>query len=286
MYIETIELTHTYSPGTPWECKALDGINLSWKPGSFVIVAGPSGSGKSTLIQHFNGLLRPSSGRVIVDGQDLNSGKKTLYLLRRRLGMAFQIPEQQLFAENVFDEVAFAPKNFGLTPGEVAGRVKKSLELVGLDYEQLRRRSPFTLSAGQQRLVAIASVLSLDPEVLVLDEPAAGLDSGGRQHLAGLLEQYHRQEGMTVIVVTHRLEDFVAIADQILFLDQGRMAISGSVKGVLNDPELWRRYEHYLPPVTDIMRRLAASGAEVNTAVVDLQAARREINSWWGQSNA
>ncbi len=281
MFIETEELTHIYSPGTPWECTALKGITVSWKPGSFVLVAGPSGSGKSTLIQHFNGLLTPSSGRVIIDGQELGSGKQALSRIRRHLGLVFQNPEQQFFSENVFDEVAFAPENSGLTPKQVARRVKISLELVGLDYDQVQGRSPFSLSAGQQRLVAIASVLALHPQALVLDEPAAGLDSGGRQHLAGLLKQLHRQEGMTVIVVSHRLEDFVALADQILFLDQGRLVTSGSVERVLSDPALWRRYDLYLPPATDIMRRLALCGAEVSTAVFDLQAARREIISWW-----
>ncbi len=281
MFIETEELIHIYSPGTSWECTALKGITLSWNPGSFVLVAGPSGSGKSTLIQHFNGLLKPSSGRVVINGQLLGSDKQELNRIRRCLGMVFQIPEQQFFSETVFNEVAFAPKNSGLTPMQIARRVKNSLELVGLDYNQVRKRSPFSLSAGQQRLVAIASVLALNPRVLVLDEPAAGLDSGGRQHLAELLGQLHRLKGMTVIVVTHRLEDFIAFANQILFLDQGRVISSGSVEQVLNDRELWRHYDFYLPPITDIMRRLAFSGAEVSTAVFELQAARREIISWW-----
>ncbi|HHX87438.1 MAG TPA: energy-coupling factor transporter ATPase [Firmicutes bacterium] len=280
MFIETEELTHIYSPGTPWKCAALKGINLSLERGSFVLITGPSGSGKSTLVQHFNGLLSPSSGRVMVNGQQLGPGKQ-LRQVRRQVGLVFQIPEQQFFSETVYDEVAFAPVNLDLTPGEVTARVENSLQLVGLDYKQLKGRSPFDLSAGQQRLVAIASVLALNPEALILDGPTAGLDSGGRQQLAGLLKQLHRREGFTVIVVSHRLEEFAALADLILVLDQGRLVISGSAEQVLSNPDFWQRYNLYLPSVTDIMHRLALSGAEVSTAVFDLQAARKEIISWW-----
>ncbi|NMA91570.1 MAG: ATP-binding cassette domain-containing protein [Firmicutes bacterium] len=279
MLIETERLTHIYSPGTPWECWALEGITLSWKPGSFVLIAGPSGSGKSTLIQHFNGLLLPSSGRVLIDGEELGSDKAALGRIRRRLGLVFQIPEQQFFAETVFDEVAFAAANLGLSSAEVARRVKVSLERVGLDYEQFRGRSPFNLSAGQQRLVAIASLLPLELEALILDEPAAGLDSGGRRQLALLLADLRRQ-GMTVIVVSHHLGDFISLADQILFLERGRVVAAGEVEGVLR--RLAQGYEPYLPPVTDIMRRLVLRGAGVSTAVFELAAAREEIVSWWG----
>ncbi len=284
MLIETEELTYIYSPGTPWQCKALEGVSISWKPGDFAIIAGPSGSGKSTLIQHLNGLLIPSSGRVKVDGEELGSNRQTLKSIRRRLGLVFQIPEQQFFAETVFDEVGFAPRSFGLSPRQIARQVEISLGLVGLDYHQFRGCSPFNLSSGQQRLVALASVLALEPEVLVLDEPAAGLDSGGRKHLAGLLSKLHRQGGRTVILVTHRLEDFIGLADEILFLDGGRVVISGKVEEVLGDPVLGQRYPLFLPPVTDIMRRLSLENPGVDTQIYDLQSARKEIISWWRRS--
>lgn len=280
MHIRTEDLTHTYMPGTPFAATALKGVTVHIERGSFTAVIGPSGSGKSTLIQHLNGLLKPTAGRVIVNGRVAGEVKSELLDLRRRVGLVFQMPEQQFFAETVFDEVAFAPRSLGLEQTQVEVRVKQALEQTGLDWETVRHRSPFHLSSGQKRLAAIAAVLALQPEVLILDEPTAGLDPGGRRHLYSLLTRLNREEGLTVLVVTHHLEHIAALADHCLVLGGGRLVMAGRPEEIFSRGEELHRLGLALPPVTALMHSLVERGAPVNGAVFSLEQARREINAW------
>ncbi len=283
MRLGTENLTYIYMPGTPFATAALKGVTIDIEPGSFNALLGPSGSGKSTLIQHLNGLLKPTSGRVLVDGRPLGNDRAELLALRRQVGLVFQMPEQQFFAESVFDEIAFAPRNLGLNEEQVKERVQWSLELVGLEGKNLQKRSPFHLSSGQKRLVAIASVLALQPKVLILDEPTAGLDPGGRRHLFSLLSRLNRREKLTVLIVTHHPEDVAALADQCLVLSGGRLALAGTPEEVFSQGEELQRLGLALPPVTCLMNELNAQGAPVPGAVFSLEQARRAINNWFGR---
>ncbi len=278
MFIGTEQLTHTYMPGTPFATKALHDISFNFKQGDFALIIGPSGSGKSTLIQHLNGLLKPTSGQVVFEGKNIGSDKQELLRLRKRIGLVFQMPEEQFFSETVFDEVAFAPRNQGFDENEVENKVIEALEKTGLDPNELRMRHPFQLSAGQKRLVAIAAVLSLNPEVLILDEPTVALDTAYRKNLFDLLTGLNHKEKLTIIISTHHLDEAAALADRVLVLKQGELAMFGPAVEVFG-----RREELYslglaLPPVTEIMHGLAEKGMPVSTSVYTLQEARREIN--------
>lgn len=280
MFIRTEKLSHTYMPGTPFMVKALREIDLSIARGSFTVLLGPSGSGKSTLLQHFNGLLRPTEGRILIDGQPLGYGRRELLQLRRRVGLVFQEPEAQFFGETLFDEIAFAPRNFGLRPVLVEERVEQALQQVGLDDPALKERSPFQLSAGQQRLAAIAAVLAMQPQALIFDEPTSGLDQAGQQKLFDLLQQLNRVAGLTVIVVTHRLEQVVSLAGYFLVLDRGRLILEGPPGEIFSRVEELHRCGLALPPVMKLMSELVAAGLPFSTALYSLEEARREINAW------
>ncbi|HOB86573.1 MAG TPA: energy-coupling factor transporter ATPase [Bacillota bacterium] len=279
MFIATRDLTHTYMPGTPFATQALKGVNLTIERGSFCAVTGPSGSGKSTLVQHFNGLLRPTSGQVLLEGRPLGEGKDSLRRARRQVGLVFQLPEQQFFAETVFDEVAFAPRNLGLDPAEVEKAVEESLEQVGLDPKELRERSPFHLSAGQKRLVAIAAVLALKPQALVLDEPMAGLDPAGERNLFDLLRDLNRRRGLTVVVVTHRLEEIVSLVHRVYVLEEGSLIMEGSPEELFRRREELDRVGVAPPPWWELLRELAGKGYPVNTSALTREEACREIIS-------
>lgn len=279
MFIRTVNLSHVYMPGTPFAARALEEVNLTVERGSFTALLGPSGSGKSTLLQHLNGLLRPTAGRIFIDGREVGGEKEELLRLRRRIGLVFQVPEEQFFAETVYDEVAFAPRNLGLSAGEVEARVAQALGLVGQDYSALKDRSPFQLSAGQKRLVAVAAVLALRPEALLLDEPTAGLDQAGQETLFALLARLNREAALTVVVVTHHFERVADLADSVVVLHRGRVALAGSPAQVFARGEELVRLGLELPPVTGIMHELAAAGLPVRTAVFSLEEARLEITA-------
>jgi energy-coupling factor transport system ATP-binding protein len=279
MFIGTEELTHTYSPGTPFAFEALRSISFDLEKGEAALLIGPSGSGKTTLIQHFNGLLKPTAGRVFFDGKPLETGGKSLTQLRKRIGLVFQMPEEHFFSESVFAEVAFAPRNLGLTEIEVQGRVYGALTRVGLDAEQLLKRHPFHLSAGQKRLVAIAAVLSLEPELLILDEPLAGLDSAGQNTLIVLLQKLKQEEHLTLIISTHHLEEIAAFTDKVLVLNRGKLLFCGKTEQILcNKRQELINIGLALPEVTEIMCQLQAEGLPVNACCYSLAAARQEIN--------
>lgn len=233
-------VSYTYAPLTKRQVKegqsplwALNDISFSIEDGEFLAIAGHTGSGKSTLVLHLNGVLEPTEGRVLWNGQDL-SGKKVANLARGDIGIVFQYPEHQLFAATVYEDVAFGPRNLGLSAEEVESRVKAALELVELDYEDFKDRSPFELSGGQQRRVAFAGVLAMKPTTLVLDEPVAGLDPASRNDFLTFIDRLHKKHGITLVMVSHNMNDIARLADRVLVLDQGEIALAGTPEEVFS----------------------------------------------------
>ena len=222
MSIIAKDLNYTYGQGSPFETKALNSVSLEINDGEFVGLIGHTGSGKSTLIQHLNGLLHPTSGQVFVDGVDISEKGMNLKEIRRRVGLVFQYPEHQLFEETVYKDVAFGPKNIGIGSSEIDKTVKWAISEVGLDYDEVKDKSPFELSGGQRRRVAIAGVLSMRPEVMILDEPTAGLDPKGRDEILSEVNKLNKQEGITVILVSHSMEDVAKLADKLIVMNKGR----------------------------------------------------------------
>ena len=229
-------LSHIYSAGTPFEKIAIDNINLAIPQGQFVGLLGHTGSGKSTFIQHLNALLAPTSGKVLVDGQDINQDKKTRHNVKWQVGLVFQYPEYQLFEESVFADIAFGPRNMGLKEDEVAERVREAAGFVGVD-ESLFERSPLELSGGQKRRIAIAGVIAMRPGVLILDEPTAGLDPRGCRQIMDNICRYQSRSGATVIVVSHNMDDAARLARRLIVFDHGRVAMDGTPEQVFSQPE-------------------------------------------------
>lgn len=290
MPVETIDLTHVYMPGTPRAIAAVDGISLAIGAGEAVGIMGPTGSGKSTLVQHFNGLLRPTSGRVLVDGNDLWArGKADLRGVRRKVGLIFQFPEHQLFEETVFDDIAFGPRNLRLPEEEIKARVAEAMDIVGLGQDQaaaIGRRSPFGLSGGQMRRVAIAGVLAMKPSILVLDEPTAGLDPRGRQGLLDTLLRLHHDSGLTLVVVSHNMEDLARLVDRVVVMDQGRVDFDGPTRQVFSQSDRLRALGLDAPPSVRLLQAMACRGAEVRTDILEPDGAAREIQRWLGEKRA
>lgn len=275
--IECVDLTHVYLQGTPLEAVALRGVTLSIDAGAFVGLLGPTGSGKSTLIQHFNALLRPTSGTVRVAGIDLSQPRADVKTVRRQVGLVFQYPEHQLFEETVFDDVAYGPRNLGLTTQEIQDRVQDALRLVGVDPDAFGRRSPFSLSGGEMRRVAIAGVLAMQPQVLVLDEPAAGLDPQGKQEILGQIRTLHRDRGLTVILITHSMDEAAQLVDRIVVLNRGQVAMDGPVRGIFRRADELASIGLGVPAITDLMLRLRRRGVAVRPDVLSLEEARAAV---------
>lgn len=254
------QLTHIYSPNTPFEFRALDEINLTIPDGSLIGLIGHTGSGKSTLIQHFNGLLTPTSGRILLRGDNLAADKKRLRDIRFRVGLVFQFPEYQLFEETVEKDIAFGPTNMGLKPAEIAERVARAAELTGLSGELLKK-SPFELSGGQKRRVAIAGVIAMEPELLVLDEPTAGLDPQGRDDILKCIRTYQKQGNRSVVIVSHSMDDVARFADRIIVMQKGKILMDGTPAEIFaRDDELLAAGLD-IPFAADVMRRLKQMGA-------------------------
>ena len=275
MSIELKEVTYCYMPGTPYERYALRQVSVSIQDGSFTAIAGHTGSGKSTLVQHLNGLLQPSSGQVLVDGIDLKGTDKearaAAKAARRRVGMVFQYPEQQLFEETVEKDVAFGPKNQGLDPGLVQGRVEEAMNLVGLDYASFRNRSPFQLSGGQKRRAAIAGVLALHPRYLVLDEPTAGLDPCGREDLIRMIQKLHRDWKLTILFISHSMEDVARLADSVILMNHGECVIQDDPDTVFSRDDLLQAAGLRPPHIQRLLRRLQAAGLPVQTKARNIE---------------
>lgn len=267
--LEVKNLNYVYSQGTPFEHKALDNVNFSVNRGEFIGIIGHTGSGKSTLMQQLNGLLKPTSGTVLLDGQDIWADKKLTRQARFRVGLVFQYPEYQLFEETVYKDIAFGPKNMGLKPEEVDRRVREAAGFVGLTEKQLEV-SPFDLSGGQKRRVAIAGVIAMEPEVLILDEPTAGLDPVGRGEILGNIESYRQAKNATIMMVSHSMEDVARLTDRLLVMNGSHLAMDGTPAEVFTHAEELVEMGLNIPQVTQIFLHLRKMGVPVeNVYTID-----------------
>ena len=264
--LETQELTYTYSIGTPFEKTAVDHVSLSVNEGEMIGVMGHTGSGKSTLIQHFNGLLQPTSGKVLLDGRDIWADKKKIRDVRFQVGLVFQYPEYQIFEETVFRDIAFGPKNMGLDDAEIKRRVLETANDIGLP-EELMERSPFELSGGQKRRVAIAGVMAMEPKVLILDEPTAGLDPAGRDLILEHIKAYHRRTKNTIMIVSHSMEDIATFADRILVMNKGSLFCFDETEKVFARAEEIAQIGLDVPQVTKIFLELRRRGLDFGKEV-------------------
>lgn len=271
--LETQELTYIYSPGTPFEKTAVDHVNISIEKGEMIGVMGHTGSGKSTLIQHFNGLLRPTSGKVLLDGKDIWEDKTKIRDVRFRVGLVFQYPEYQLFEETVFKDIAFGPKNMGLDEAEIKRRVLETAHDIGLS-EELMERSPFDLSGGQKRRVAIAGVMAMAPDVLILDEPTAGLDPAGRDKILGHIKAYHRRTGNTTLIVSHSMEDIASFADRILVMSDSKLFCFDDTVKVFARSEEISAIGLDVPQITRVFDELKKRGADFGKEVYTVEYAK------------
>ncbi len=286
MAIVVKNLTYTYMKGTPLAATALNDVSFTVEDGEFVGIIGQTGSGKSTLIQHLNALIRPELGQVSVDGVDLGARKVNLRAIREKVGLVFQFPEHQVFEETVAADTAFGPRNLGLSDAAVARRVKDAITAVGLDYEAVKDRSPYELSGGQLRLVAIAGVLAMQPRVLILDEPTAGLDPRGRDELLEKIRQMYEELGITVILVSHNMEEIARMVKRLIVMHRGRIALDGPVREIFRQAELLREIGLATPQLTQLARRLREKGLKVDETVFTVEEARAEILAALGQNQA
>ncbi len=278
MKLQVKNLSHVYSKKTPFERVALNDINLEIGSGEFIGLIGHTGSGKSTLIQHFNGLNQPSSGQVLIDGQDIFSDKKLLYNSRFRVGIVFQYPEYQLFEETVYKDISFGPKNMGLSSEEIDRRVKESIGLVGLK-EDILEKSPFELSGGQKRRVAIAGVLAMEPELLILDEPTAGLDPKGASEIMGYISEYV-SEDRSVLFVSHSMADVAKYAKRVLVMNDSRLVMDGTVPEIFSKAQYLKEIGLNVPQVTEIFLRLKELGFDLPQDVYTVKYALERIQEF------
>lgn len=274
--LETENLTHYYENGMAGAVAAIENINVKFEKGEIVGIIGHTGSGKSTLLQHLNGLLKPDSGRVLLCGEDINKDKRTLRAARFRVGLCFQYPEYQLFEETVYKDISFGPKNMGLDSAEIDRRVRRAAEFVGLSEEHLKK-SPFDLSGGEKRRAAIAGVMAMEPEVLILDEPTAGLDPRGREVILSLVRTYRDQTGSTVILVSHSMEDVAKTADKVLVLNHSHVAMFGTVLEVYSRTDELEEMGLTVPQITKIFRALHDRGFEVSPSVFTVSQGADEL---------
>lgn len=277
MSIKVEHLTHIYDKGMPSESVALDDVSFTAEDGQFIGIIGHTGSGKSTLLQHLNGLLKPDEGTVTVGNVDITQPGISMVEIRKRIGLVFQYPEYQLFEETVAKDVAFGPKNLGLSETEIEERVKEAIELVGLDYETVKDRSPFELSGGQKRRVAIAGVVAMRPEVLILDEPTAGLDPKAHKDVLNMVEEVHKRTGNITIFVSHNMADIAKLSDKILVIHNGKLVTEGSPKEVFSQKETLRSVGLDLPPVTEFTEGLRERGINLSETILDVDEAAAQI---------
>ncbi len=285
MSIKINHLTYIYNEGTAFEKKALDDINLEIQTGEFIGLIGHTGSGKSTLIQHLNALIAPVSGEILLDGENIHADKSKLKTVRQRVGLVFQYPEHQLFEMTVYKDVAYGPGNLGLSAEEIDVRVKEALQTVGLK-EEVYEKSPFELSGGQKRRVAIAGVLAMKPEVLVLDEPTAGLDPRGRDEILDAIKKMHKTLGITVILVSHSMEDVAKLVDRIIVMYRGKVALTGTPKEVFSHGNELEQIGLAAPQISYVFARLREKGYDVPTDVYTVEEATKILYDFVKQVKA
>ena len=271
-------LTYVYNEDMPFASKALDNINLEIKYKDFVGIIGHTGSGKSTLIQHLNGLLKPSSGEIYINDFNITNTGTNLTDIRKRVGVVFQYPEYQLFEETVEKDIAFGPLNLGLDENEVNSRVKASMQAVGLNYEEHKDKSPFELSGGQKRRVAIAGVIAMNPEVLILDEPTAGLDPGGRDEIFELIKTLHRENDMTIILSSHSMDDMAKLAKTIIVMNHGKVEFVGTPREIFNTQAMrLKEIGLDIPQTIELAIKLRENGFDIRNDILTIEEAKEEI---------
>lgn len=280
MSIKIEGLTHIYNPNSPFETKALDNINLKIQQGEFIGLIGHTGSGKSTLTQHLNGLLKPNAGKIYVNDIDITDKGIKLGDIRKKVGLVFQYPEHQLFEETVYKDIAFGPINLGLKEKEVEDRVKEAMKLVKLPFNEIKDRSPFELSGGQRRRVAIAGVLAMKPEVLILDEPTAGLDPKGRDDILEQIKSFHQQMKNTVILVSHSMEDIAKLVDRIIVMHRGKVALTGTAGYVFQQVDTLESIGLGIPQISYLVKRLKEAGIQLREDIFTVEEAKEEIMKW------
>ena len=278
--IQTEGLTYRYGIGTPFEKTAVDHVDLEIEAGSFVGIIGHTGSGKSTLIQHLNGLLRPTEGKVLLDGVDIWADKSKMRQMRFRVGLVFQYPEYQIFEETVAKDIAFGPRNMGLAEEEVQARVRETAAIVGLS-EEILKQSPFLLSGGQKRRVAIAGVMAMRPEVLILDEPTAGLDPRGREEILQEIQAYRNQTGATILLVSHSMEDVARHAKKILVMNAGKVFCYDTVANVFRRSQELQAIGLAVPQITRVCDALHARGVPLTDDIFTVEQAKQQLLEWY-----
>ena len=279
--IEVKDLSHTYSVGTPFQHDAIQHLNFTLEQGEFLGIIGHTGSGKSTLIQHLNGLLKPSEGDILLGGESIWKDKQTTRAARFRVGLVFQYPEYQLFEDTVYKDIAFGPKNMGLSESEVRDRVLRAADFAGVDRSWLEK-SPFDLSGGQKRRVAIAGVIAMEPEVVIFDEPTAGLDPAGCEALLQNIKNYQRSTGATIIMVSHSMDDVARLADRLLVLNRGSLEMLGKPAEIFARADRLHEIGLSVPQVTSLFLRLKELGLEVDPATYTFEYALKQLQSLKG----
>ncbi len=277
MSIEVKGLTHIYSEGLPHESVALENVSFNVEDGQLVGVIGHTGSGKSTLVQHLNGLLRPKSGTIVVGDVDITADGVVMRDIRRKIGLVFQYPEYQLFEETVAKDVAFGPGNLGLSQEETEQRVKEAIQMVGLDYDAVKNVSPFELSGGQKRRVAIAGVIAMKPEILILDEPTAGLNPKAHDDILAMVRAIHKQEKNIIFLISHNMNDIAAMADKVIVMDRGQVAMDGTPAQVFSRGEELKAMGLALPDSMELVARLRRAGMDIDTSCLTMEQAADEI---------
>ncbi len=286
MPIQIENLTHTYMPGSPFQATAIRDISLTIEDVEFLGVIGHTGSGKSTLVQHLNGLLTPTSGRVLVNGADVFAKDTNRKLIRQQVGLVFQYPEHQLFEETVEKDIAFGPKNLGLSQGEISSRVREACVQVGISFEECGQRSPFELSGGQMRRVAIAGVLAMRPKVLVLDEPTAGLDPAGRDSILSMVKELHAAGNLTVIMVTHSMDDIARLATRLVVLSKGTLVLDGSPREVFSRVEEMEGWGLGVPQAAKLNYLLRKAGVKLPADLYTLPEVQDHILRIWKEAGS
>ena len=286
MPIEVSHLTHCYSEGSVLRTVALDDVSFRVEDGEFVGVIGHTGSGKSTLVQHLNGLLKPTSGRVLIDGEDLNGEHVNRRALRQRIGLVFQYPEYQLFEETVAKDIAFGPKNQGLSAEEIDGRVRYAMDCVHLDYDKYAGRSPFELSGGQMRRVAIAGVLAMKPSVLILDEPTAGLDPRGRDKILTMLEELHARENTTILMVSHSMDDMARLASRLIVMSEGKIVAEGTPREIFARESMMTSIGLDVPDAARLCALLRSKGYDLPADLYRPEELKEQLLRLWKEGSA